>query len=153
MPGGVFLEVSASRSRMMSAIRSKNTRSTERVVRMALIRAGINGWRLHATELPGQPDIYFPKERVAIFVDGCFWHFCPRCGHVPKTRKIFWKAKIERNKMRDKAVKRSLSQLGITVVRIWEHELKPREIHRAIRKIKIGLSTSNGKHRAAKKEL
>src|SRR5205823_6917634 len=102
---GKFLNVSATRSRMMSAIRGKNTRSTERALRMALMRAGIKGWRLHAVNLPGKPDVYFPTQRLAVFIDGCFWHFCPKCGHIPKTRRIFWNAKIQRNQERDRKVK------------------------------------------------
>src|SRR5438874_12771838 len=94
LPRGKFLNVSASRSRTMSAIRGKNTRSTERALRSALIRAGIKGWRLHPDHVLGKPDLYFPKHRIAIFVDGCFWHSCPKCGHIPKTRQAFWRAKI-----------------------------------------------------------
>ena len=123
LPQGKFLDVSISRSRMMSAIRGKNTRSTERVLRSALMRAGLKGWRLHPNCILGKPDIYFPKQKLAIFVDGCFWHFCPKCGHIPKTRKPFWQAKIERNRRRDQQIKRSLTRGGINVVRIWEHEL------------------------------
>ena len=134
LPNGKFVNVSASRSRIMSAIRSKNTRSTELVLRSALIRCGIQGWRVHATEVIGSPDIYFPKQKLAVFVDGCFWHGCSKCGHIPKTRQVFWKAKIARNKNRDKKVKRSLAELGIHAVRIWEHELK-RKPSAAVHKI------------------
>jgi len=125
----------------MSAIRGKNARSTERVLRLALMRAGITGWRLHANELKGNPDIYFPKEKIAIFVDGCFWHFCPKCGHIPSTRRTFWRAKIERNRARDRRVKAALEKLGIRTVRVWEHELKHNSgISRVIRKISTKLN-------------
>src|SRR5437868_6988933 len=109
---------------MMSAIRGKHTRSTEGALRMALTRAGIKGWKLHPTDLAGKPDIYFPKLKLAIFVDGCFWHGCARCGHIPRTRSSFWAAKIERNKQRDRAAVRALKASGINVIRVWEHSLK-----------------------------
>lgn len=141
LPRGQFLDVSASRSRTMSAIRAKNTKTTERILRMALTRAGISGWQLHPNHVLGKPDVYFPKHRLAIFADGCFWHFCPKCGHIPKTRQAFWKAKIERNRQRDQRIKRFLSRSGINVVRIWEHELKSQiKIARAIGKITAKLS-------------
>jgi len=121
----------------MSTIRSKHTRTTERALRMALIRAGIKGWQLHSAGLPGNPDVYFPKQRVAVFVDGCFWHGCSRCGHIPRTRTSFWKAKIERNKQRDRATARTLKADRINVIRIWEHSLKSAaQIHIVIQRLK-----------------
>lgn len=143
LPQGGFLNISASRSRMMSGIRGKNTRSTERVLRSALMRAGIRGWRLHAGDIKGNPDIYFPKHNLAIFVDGCFWHFCPKCGHIPKTRQAFWKAKIKRNRQRDQRTNQFLIQTGINVIRIWEHELESEtKIARVISRIMAKLSSS-----------
>jgi DNA mismatch endonuclease (patch repair protein) len=142
LPQGKFLNVSATRSRMMSAIRAKNTRSTERALRSALMRAGIKGWQLHPDHLLGKPDVYFPKHGLAIFVDGCFWHFCPRCGHIPRTRQPFWKAKIERNRQRDQRTRRSLTRTGINVIRIWEHELRSEaNTARVINKIRKKLSS------------
>lgn len=123
LPQGKFLNVSPSRARTMSAIRGKNTK-TERRLRMALTRAGISGWQLHANDIPGRPDIYFPVQRLAIFVDGCFWHGCSRCGHIPKTRRPFWAAKILRNKARDRATARKLKRIRMNVIRVWEHSLK-----------------------------
>lgn len=124
LPQGKFLNVSASRSRMMSAIRGKNTRSTERTLRLALVRAGIRGWRLHAIDIIGKPDVYFPKLKLAVFVDGCFWHGCARCGHIPRTRTSFWAAKILRNTQRDRATVHALKATRINVIRVWEHSLK-----------------------------
>lgn len=112
---------------MMSGIRGKNTRSTERALRWALMRAGIKGWRLHANELLGKPDFYFPKQKLAIFVDGCFWHGCAKCGHIPRTRSSFWAAKIQRNKQRDRAAARTLKANGTNVIRVWEHSLKSKK--------------------------
>lgn len=107
----------------MAAIRGKHTKSTEVVLRMALVRAKISGWRLHASDLPGKPDFYFAKSKVAIFVDGCFWHGCHYCGHIPKTRRSFWQLKIMRNKQRDRATSRKLRAQGLVVMRFWEHSL------------------------------
>jgi DNA mismatch endonuclease (patch repair protein) len=61
---------------------------------------------------------------VAVFLDGCFWHFCPHCGHVPNVNRPFWKAKMQRNRHRDRKVNQCLKELGIRVVRLWEHELR-----------------------------
>jgi DNA mismatch endonuclease (patch repair protein) len=122
---------------MMSAIRGKNTRSTERALRSALMRAGIKGWQLHADEMVGKPDVYFPKQKLAIFVDGCFWHGCARCGHIPRTRSSFWAAKILRNKQRDRAAVRILKANGTHVIRVWEHSLRSaREIDSVIKLIR-----------------
>jgi DNA mismatch endonuclease (patch repair protein) len=123
LPQGGFAGVSVSRSRTMSAIRGKHTKTTERALRMSLVRAGISGWQLHS-ELPGKPDIYFGNCGIAVFVDGCFWHGCPRCGHIPKTRSEFWRLKISRNMQRDRAAARRLRAQGIRVLRVWEHRLR-----------------------------
>lgn len=122
----------------MAAIRGRHTKSTEVRLRMALVRAGLQGWKLHVGALPGKPDMYFLRRRVAVFVDGCFWHGCPSCGHVPKTNGPFWAAKIRRNQERDGKNNRELISEGIEVIRIWEHSLKSRsattEAVEAIRK-------------------
>lgn len=123
LPGGVFSNVSPVRSRTMAAIKAKHAKTTERALRMALVRAGITGWQLHANHLPGKPDFFFPRHQLAIFVDGCFWHGCSKCGHVPKTNSAFWTAKIKRNIERDRSNTRVLRKLGIATLRIWEHSL------------------------------
>jgi len=121
---GVFSNVSPVRSKIMSAIKGKNNKSTELKLRMALVKAGIKGWVLHPTDVFGKPDIFFTKKKLAIFVDGCFWHSCTLCGHVPKTRSAFWRAKFERNQARAILVKYNLRRQSIKVMRIWEHSLK-----------------------------
>lgn len=124
---GKFKDVPEKRSRTMSAIRGKHNRSTELRLRMALVKAGVSGWTLHPDELPGRPDFYFEKVKLAIFVDGCYWHGCPKCGHIPKTRTAFWKAKIKRTQERDKIKQLELRKLGTKSLRIWEHELKAKK--------------------------
>jgi DNA mismatch endonuclease (patch repair protein) len=123
LPNGEFVGVTLERSRIMSAIRGKSNKTTELRLRMALVRRGIAGWTLHPGSLQGNPDFFFPSSRVAVFVDGCFWHGCPRCGHTPKTRSQFWSAKLERNKQRDRRTGRLLGKMGVQVIRIWEHDL------------------------------
>src|SRR5882724_9281179 len=85
LPGGCFSNVSSTRSRIMSSIRGKSNKSTEAVLRSKIVRAGIRGWTMHPPHVPGKPDFYFHRENVAVFVDGCFWHGCGKCGHIPKT--------------------------------------------------------------------
>lgn len=125
LPSGRFSNVSVVRSRSMAAVKGKNNATTERLLRMALVRSRISGWVTHAN-LPGRPDIYFPKIRLAIFLDGCFWHGCSRCGHVPKTNTLFWETKIKRNRQRDRKNARLLRAQGVFVIRAWEHALQNR---------------------------
>ena len=108
----------------MSAVRSRGNKTTEVILRLALARAGIVGWKMHPTWLVGTPDFYFHKEKLAVFVDGCFWHGCPKCGHVPSVNNAYWRKKISRNRERDAAKTRELRKAGIIVIRFWEHELK-----------------------------
>jgi len=122
-----FEGVHAMRSRTMSAIRGKGNKTTELIIRMALVRAGVSGWEMHPPDIKGKPDFYFRTKRVAVFVDGCFWHGCERCGHTPRTRSEFWKAKFERNQARDLATGTVLKNMRIDVLRIWEHRLKTSE--------------------------
>jgi len=137
LPNGRFLDVSPVRSRTMGAIRSKNTKSTELVLRMLLVRGKITGWRLHPSGLIGNPDLYFPHHGLVVFVDGCFWHGCPHCGHIPKTRTSFWRAKITRNGERDRRIVRGLRKQGLVVMRIWEHSLaNPQNARRVLERIR-----------------
>lgn len=137
---GKFENVPEKRSHTMSAIRGKHNRSTELRLRMALIRVGAKGWTLQAKELPGNPDFYFKESKVAIFVDGCYWHGCPKCGHIPKTRSRFWAAKIKRNQQRDRKKRMELMKMSIRPIRIWEHELKRAAgLAKAVTKIKLAI--------------
>jgi len=108
----------------MSAIRAKNTKP-ELLVRKMLLSAGINRYRLHPKNIPGRPDVAFPKKKLAIFVHGCFWHDCPYCKpKLPKTHMAFWRAKFRRNKERDARKSKDLRKLGWRVLTVWEHEIK-----------------------------
>ncbi len=121
---GGFGEVSETHLRRMGAIRGKGNRTTEARFRAMLVRAGIRGWTMQTKGIKGKPDFYFPKSKVAVFLDGCFWHGCARCGHVPNVNRPFWSAKIERNQQRDRETDVALLGNGITALRFWEHELK-----------------------------
>jgi DNA mismatch endonuclease (patch repair protein) len=123
LAGGTFKRVSPERSRTMSAIRGAGNKTTEVRFRLALVRAGIKGWRVRPRGLPNSPDFCFPRRKLAVFVDGCFWHGCPKCGHIPKTRTEYWRAKFKRNRQRDIQAARKLRAKGFDVLRYWEHEL------------------------------
>jgi DNA mismatch endonuclease (patch repair protein) len=106
----------------MSKIRGKNT-GPEIKLRKLLWSAGIRGYRIHY-RLSGKPDIVFTKKKIAIFIDGCFWHKCPTCFQEPETRKDFWMGKIQSNVDRDKIVDAQLKSEGWKIIRIWEHEIR-----------------------------
>jgi DNA mismatch endonuclease, patch repair protein len=116
----------AKRSQVMAAIRHRGNRSTERTFAALLRRFRVSGWTLHSSDVPGKPDFYFSKRRIAVFVDGCFWHGCPRCFKSPRQNASFWAAKIERNRKRDRKVTGTLRRERIKVIRIWEHDLERR---------------------------
>ena len=123
----------AQRSALMTKVRGRGNLSTERAVEAALRREGIVGWLKHPESVEGSPDFYFPTSRLALFVDGCFWHACPRCGRLPKSHVEFWRTKIERNRRRDETVRRRLRATGYHVVRVWEHEVAERRWLRRLR--------------------
>ncbi len=110
------------RSEIMSAIRSRSNISTELEFSKLLRSEGLTGWRRHYP-LVGRPDFVFTARRLAIFVDGCFWHGCPRHGKSPSSNRHFWRRKITRNRQRDREVNRLLMAKGWRVLRVWEHEL------------------------------
>ena len=112
------------RSRVMAKIRGKNTRP-ERILRSALHRLGLR-FRIHAAQLPGKPDIVFPRQRVAVFVHGCFWHQHKRCrdGRRPTSNLSYWEPKFARIHARDRACRTHLRRLGWTVLTVWECEIE-----------------------------
>ena len=113
----------AKRSQVMSRIRGRGNKATELALAKLLRAARITGWRRHAA-LMGRPDFMFRKERAVIFVDGCFWHGCPKHSNMPANNRAFWTKKLTGNKERDRLVTRALRQGGWRVLRIWEHELR-----------------------------
>ncbi len=153
------------RSEVMSAIRGRGNKSTELLLANAMRKAGITGWRRHVVfkldlqrtghevtsgkRRPSaiRPDFTFRKERLVVFVDGCFWHRCPLHQTVPKNNAEFWATKLDSNVVRDKAVNAAFRCKGWSVMRIWEHELKTAE--QTIRKLRRRLSLrSNQLHEA-----
>jgi DNA mismatch endonuclease (patch repair protein) len=116
------------RSAVMAAVRSVGNLSTElRLLRIMRVY-GIVGWR-RKQSLPGKPDFVFRRQRLAVFVDGCFWHGCPKHCRIPSSAIPYWVKKIGRNRLRDKDVRRLLLDQGWNVHRIWEHSLRdPRRV-------------------------
>lgn len=123
------------RSWLMSQVRSRGNKSTEIKFAKLLRKQGIVGWRRNQKVL-GNPDFVFPKSRVAVFIDGCFWHGCPKHGEIPATNQSFWKKKIEQNAARDRLVSDKLRRHGWHVYRFWEHDLDGRLINRKLGRLK-----------------
>ncbi len=117
----------------MAAIRSRGNKSTEIAFLSFLKESKIRGWRRHYN-IEGNPDFAFPEHKIAVFVDGCFWHGCKKCMVKPKTNVRFWEKKIEQNKRRDGDVNKKLKNKGWRVVRIWEHEVQ-KNFEKAVEKI------------------
>jgi len=111
------------RSRNMASIRSKGNVTTEGAFISILRKAGVSGWRRHL-RLPGKPDFVFRTQRVAVFLDGCFWHGCPRCYRLPHDNRSYWEKKVAGNRKRDRLRSRELRSLGWHILRFWEHTLK-----------------------------
>jgi DNA mismatch endonuclease (patch repair protein) len=119
-----FTKVSATRSRNMAAIRSRDT-SPEIAVRSVLHRMGYR-FRLHCKEFSGCPDIVLPRHRIVIFVHGCFWHWhrCKVGRRAPKTNKSYWEAKRSRNRKIHSKARRDLRRHGWSVLVVWECQTK-----------------------------
>ena len=144
------------RSEVMSRIRGRGNESTEiRFVRMLRAKR-ITGWRRHVELSLGdvgekdsgvrrrrivRPDFVFRRERVSVFIDGCFWHGCPEHARLPATRTAYWMAKLAGNRSRDSYVTAKLRRCGWMVIRIWEHQLRSEE--QLVRLIKAAVC---GKH-------
>ncbi|MBN1554605.1 MAG: DNA mismatch endonuclease Vsr [Phycisphaerae bacterium] len=123
------------RSRMMASVRSRGNQTTELKMISLLRENGLHGWRRHCP-LPGTPDFCWRKRKVALFVDGCFWHGCPYCRRAPKSNTRFWEKKIEDNIRRDRRVNRILRSRGWHVLRVRECKITDRRtIHRIKRLI------------------
>lgn len=102
----------------MAAVRSKGNLSTEIALGKFLWAEGITGYRKH-WPVAGTPDFAWPGRKIALFVDGCFWHGCP-CKTIPATNAEFWRKKIDANRTRDRRVDKDLRKDGWRVIRVWE---------------------------------
>jgi len=120
----------------MSRVRGRGNKSTEIALASLLRRCRIKGWRRHPA-LPGTPDFAFREFRLAIFVDGCFWHGCPKHASLPASRRAFWLRKLAVNKARDRRVGQELRRRNWRILRIWQHELKNPE--RCLRRISTAI--------------
>jgi DNA mismatch endonuclease (patch repair protein) len=112
------------RSHIMAAVKGTGSKSTEWRLRGALVRFGVSGWRMNAKDVLGKPDFLFEEQRLAVFVDGCFWHGCPQHYRRPSTSQSYWDAKVARNIARDEKTNKELTALGYRVVRFWEHAVR-----------------------------
>jgi len=107
----------------MKAVKSKGTKLEKRLFAM-LAGMGISGWKKNVKSITGKPDVAFPDRKIAIFVDGCFWHGCPLCQRkLPETNHAYWEKKINRNIELAELYNEQLRSAGWTVIRIWEHEI------------------------------
>lgn len=119
----------------MQGNKSRNTKP-ELLVRQRLREAELTGYRLQWKKAPGKPDIAFPGRKIAIFVNGCFWHRCPHCNpSVPKRNTEFWEAKFRRNVERDRRAIAELEEMGWTTITIWECELKRDRIDETMERV------------------
>src|ERR1019366_6316451 len=124
----------AKRSEVMSLIRGRGNKATEMALAKFFRRNQITGWRRNQ-KIFGKPDFVFRQMRLALFVDGCFWHGCPKHGTQPAGNRSFWKKKFVRNQARDRLVNKTLRRAKRRVLRIWEHELAKKNEARLLRRI------------------
>lgn len=128
-------------TRSMRSNKRKDT-GPELKLRKALRDAGFPGYRLQ-WDIPGRPDICYPGRKVAIFVNGCFWHRCPYCNlQIPKHNHDYWVHKFETNVLRDRRVQEELRQQGWTVIVVWECEIK-KDLEKTIRELVSILDSGN----------
>ena len=135
----------AQRSTLMAKVRGRGNATTEGALAAILLAQGWSGWRRQQAvrgrdgqveSFRVRPDFIFRVRRLVIFVDGCFWHGCPRHGTKPKGNAAFWRAKFRRNQERDRRDTRNLRRAGWNVVRLWEHELRAKARPRLL--VKLG---------------
>lgn len=153
----------AKRSEVMSRIRSRGNKDTELALIAVFRRERITGWRRHiqirnaecgmrnrTSPQPSpqrgegvrvRPDFVFPQLKVAVFVDGCFWHGCPQHATRPRNNAAFWRKKLAANRARDRLVTRTLRRAGWRVIRIWEHALARRHAGRLAARLRRAFAT------------
>src|SRR5690349_24520149 len=132
----------ATRSRVMARIRSKDTKP-ELALRRALWAAGIRGWRCHPKRVPGKPDVAFTRCKVAVFVDGRFWHGHPDFFTFGKSG-AYWDAKIARTQERDRLANEALAADGWEVIRLWDFEVE-RDLARATERVVTAVTRRRSK--------
>lgn len=122
------------RSEVMSRIRSSGTAIEERLFILVQSCLG-NGWKISKNErgLPGAPDIHVPQLRLVVFVDGCFYHMCPKHGRIPDSNRTYWEPKLQANRKRDNRNRDKLRRMGYAVWRVWEHDLNRKNVDRTAR--------------------
>jgi DNA mismatch endonuclease (patch repair protein) len=129
------------RRKTMQAVKGRGTRLEKRLFSM-LAGMGVKGWKKNVDNIIGKPDVAFVRQRVAVFVDGCFWHGCPHCKRkLPQTNRKYWKRKIEHNIALAKSYNKRLRADGWAIVRFWEHEMK---VGADLRKIRFKIVHSLG---------
>jgi DNA mismatch endonuclease (patch repair protein) len=122
------------RRKTMQAVKGQGT-ALERRLWSMLAGMHVCGWERNPRDIKGKPDVVFRKYKLAIFVDGCFWHGCPHCKRtLPESNSEYWQRKLDRNQKRDKENTCWLTENGWTVIRIWEHEMKSPKARCRIRK-------------------
>lgn len=131
----------AKRSEVMSRIRGRGNKETELALMNLLRSYHVTGWRRNE-DIFGKPDFVFRQARLALFVDGCFWHSCPKHCNTPASNRAFWKKKLAVNKARDRRVNYVLRHEGWRVVRIWEHDLAKRG-EACVRRIQAAKNSSH----------
>ena len=130
------------RKKTMRAVKGKGTKLELRLFAM-LAGMRVNGWRKNANYVEGKPDVVFLDKKVAIFIDGCFWHGCPICNRkLPETNRDYWTGKIDRNVELANIYNHKLADSGWTIIRIWEHELNDKT---AMQKIKLNIKQALNK--------
>jgi len=117
------------RSEIMRAVKSKGNKSTEERLAQIFKANKISGWRRNR-KVFGHPDFVFQKQKIVVFADGCFWHGHDCRNIIPSQNADYWKKKIQRNIERDKSIAKTLNKQGWKVIRIWECEIKRREIRK-----------------------
>lgn len=122
------------RSQIMRAVKSRDTKSTEKTLLSLFKENGVTGWR-RTYDVKGHPDFVFLKQRVAIFVDGCFWHGHDCRNTRPSNNAEYWQKKRAKNIRHDKEVTKNFEKRGWTVLRIWECELKKKNREKTLKKI------------------
>jgi len=134
------------RKKTMQAVKGKGT-SLERRLFSILAAMGLKGWKKNVSEVAGKPDVVFDAKRVAIFINGCFWHGCPHCRRkLPETNREYWKRKIRRNITLAKFNNQKLLNDRWTVLRIWEHEMRnPADVDKIKSEIRHALSSQGVK--------